>query len=173
MQAPILFRCLYLQLKSNSLIRYLSLSLLLVLAACKTAQTDLPALQDCPGPGNCMVQVLKETKLILKENQSEVSFEEDSDFQVIFIQYKDKERKDYSEEIYLQIPSMFKEIHSKNLSLKNQKVIMGKVCDCEDAGFEQITKGELKIINQGDVISLHLEIESQKSHVVKTLDITI
>jgi len=159
--------------KTNSLIRYLSLSVLLVLVACKTAQTDLPALQNCPGHGDCMVQVLKETKLIQKGDQSEVSFEEDSDFQVIFIQYKDLDRKDYSEEIYLQIPSMFKEIHSKNLSLKNQKVILGVVCDCEDSGFEQITKGELKIIDHGDIISLHLEIESQKSHVVKVLDINI
>jgi hypothetical protein len=162
--------------KLNSLIKYLSLSVLFVLVACKSAQADLPALQDCPGNGDCTVQVLKETKLIQKEDESGVSgisFEEDSDFQVIFIQYQDRKRKDYTEEIYLQIPSMFKEIHSKNLSLKNQKVILGKVCDCEDSGFEQITKGELKIIDNRDFISLHLEIESQKSHIIHTLDINI
>ncbi|WP_019039604.1 hypothetical protein [Psychroflexus tropicus] len=156
--------------------KFLSLIVLCVLIACKSTQTELPALQNCPGEGDCVVQVFKETRLNLVETESKVSkvaFEEDSDFQVIFIQYTDSNRKGYSEEIYLQIPSMFKEIHSKNLSLKNQKVLLGKVCDCEEAGFEKITTGELKVIDNRDFISLHLEIKSQKTHKIKTLDINI
>lgn len=157
--------------------KHLSLLVLIVLAACKSAQTDKPSLQDCPGGGNCEVQVFKETKLILvqdSESISEVSFGDDPDFQVIFIQYKNSDKKaDYTEEIYLQIPSSFREIHSRNHSLQNQKVIFGKVCECDDAGFERIKKGKLKLVNLKDFISLHLEISSSRDQIVQIIDLEI
>jgi hypothetical protein len=157
--------------------KQLSLLVLVVLVACKSAQTDNPSLQDCPGGGNCEVQVFKETKLLLEADSeaiSEVSFGEDANFQVIFIQYKSTDKKsDYTEEVYLQIPSRFREIHSKNYSLQNQKVVFGKICDCDEKGFELVTKGELKLVNLKEYISLHLEIESKRNQVVKIVDIEI
>lgn len=147
-----------------------------MLVACKSAQTDMPLLQDCPNNGDCEVQVLKETKLIISENSEgilEISFEEDLNFQVIFIQFKDKKLSDYKEEIYLQIPSRFKEIHSKNHSLQNQKVIYGKLGGTADEGFKHIKHGELQLVNLDDYISLHLEIDSESSHVFNIVDVKI
>ena len=121
--------------------RYYAFLVIILFAACKSSQTDLPSLQDCPGDGDCQVEVFKKSRLILKENNNEISditLEGDEDFQVIFIKYKDSINKDYGEEVYLQIPLRFKEIHSENHSLKNQKVVFRKLCDCTDAGFEQI-----------------------------------
>lgn len=155
---------------------YKSLLLLLVLTGCKSSQTDFPVLQNCPGNGDCEVQVFKETKLLLQKESSEisdVSFEEDKDFQVIFIKYKDSKRKEYIEEIYLQIPSRFREIHSKNHSLNNQKVVFGKICDCEETGFTYVNHGELVIINNKETISLHLEIKSDKKHIIQIIDLEI
>jgi hypothetical protein len=157
-------------------IRYFAFLAIIFLTACKSSQTDLPLLQDCPGDGDCEVEVFKESRLILKEDNTgitEVTLEQDKDFQVVFIKYKDSTNKGYSEEIYLQIPLRFKEIHSKNHSLKNQKVVFGKLCDCPDKGFEQINSGVLKLINLNDYISLHLEIKSNKSQVVQTIDLDI
>ncbi|GAA0762569.1 hypothetical protein [Psychroflexus lacisalsi] len=155
---------------------YKSLLILLVLTGCKSSQTDLPVLQNCPGNGDCEVQVFKETKLLLKEKSSEISdvfFEEDKDFQVIFIKYKDSKKKDYTEEIYLQIPSRFREIHSKNYSLNNQKVVFGKICNCEESGFKYVNQGELVILNNKETISLHLEIKSEKKQVIQIIDLEI
>lgn len=156
--------------------KYLSLLTLIVLVACKSAQTDLPILQNCPDNGECEVQVLKETKLLFEEDDLEISklsFEEDLDFQVIHIQYRDLNREDYSEEIYLQIPSRFKEIQSKNHSLQNQKLVVNKVCNCEGSGFTRIMQGELELINHKDYISLYLEIKSDKGYVINTIDLNI
>lgn len=158
------------------MIKHLSPVLLLVLVACKSTQTDSAVLQDCPKGGNCEVQVLKETKLFLEENSSEiskVSFEEDKDFQVIFIQYIDSKQQDYSEEIYLQIPSQFKEIQSQNHSLQNQKVVFGKFCDCEEEGFVRIKQGELQLVNLKDRISMHLELKSNRKQVITSIDMDI
>lgn len=162
--------------KLKLMINYISPILLLVLVACKSAQTDLPALQNCPKGGDCEVQVLRETKLYLVEDAlgiSKVSFEEDTDFQVIFIRYKDNDQKDYSEEIYLQIPSQFKEIQSQNHSLQNQKVIFGKLCNCQDAGFERINQGVLHLVNLKDYISLNLEFTSDRVQVIKSVDLDL
>lgn len=150
--------------------------LLFVLMGCKSAQTDLPLLQNCPEGGDCEVQVFKDTKLFIREDSleiSKISFEEDKDFQVIFIKYKDSNIEDYSEEIYLQIPSRFKEIQSKNQSLQNQKLILGKICDCEDSGFERINHGQLHLVNHKDYTTLHLELESGKKHIFKSIDLDI
>lgn len=156
--------------------KYQSLIILLLLVACKTTQTDSPLLQDCPNNGDCEVQVLKETKLFISEDSmgiSEISFEEDVDFQVIFIQFKDSKTTNYKEEIYLQIPSRFKEIQSKNQSLQNQKVIYGKMGDFGDDGFERVKDGELHLVKLKDHISLHLEINSERSHMFETIDLKI
>jgi len=156
--------------------RYFAFLVVIILVACKSSQTDLPLLQNCPGDGDCEVKVFRESRLILKENNTvitKVILEQDKDFQVVFIKYKDSTNKEYSEEVYLQIPSRFKEIHSKNHSLKNQKVVFGKLCNCLDEGFEQINSGILNLINSNDYIFLHLEIKSNKSHVVKTIDLDI
>jgi len=156
--------------------RYFAFLAVILLTACKSSQTDLPLLQDCPGDGDCEVEVFKESRLILKGDNTgitEVTIEKDEDFQVVFIKYKDSSNKGYSEEIYLQIPLRFKEIHSKNQSLKNQKVVFRKLCECPDAGFEQINSGVLKLIHFSDYISLHLEMKSNKSQVVQTIDLDI
>ncbi|MFO7743861.1 MAG: hypothetical protein R6V36_00585 [Psychroflexus sp.] len=156
--------------------KYISLLVLVVFTACKSSQTELPLLQNCPGNGDCEVQVFKETKLLLTEESSEVSdvsFEEDKDFQVIYIRYKDSKKVDYTEEVYLQIPSRFKEIHSKNHSLQNQKVVFGKFCDCNEQGFVRINHGELLIVNNKEFISLHLEIKSEKNQVIQVIDLDI
>jgi hypothetical protein len=156
--------------------RYFTLLVIILLAACKSSQTDLPLLQECPGDGDCEVEVFKESRLILKEDNTgitEVTLEQDKDFQVVFVKYRDSTNKGYSEEVYLQIPLRFKEIHSENHSLKNQKVMFGKLCDCPDKGFEKINSGVLKLINLNDYISLHLEIKSNKSQVVQTIDLDI
>lgn len=158
------------------MMKFQSLLLLLLLVACKTTQTDLPLLQDCPNDGDCEVQVLKETKLFISEDSegiSEISFEEDVDFQVIFIQFKDSKSIDYKEEIYLQIPSRFKEIQSKNQSLQNQKVIFGKLGDFDQGGFERVKDGQLQLVKLKDHISLHLEIHSERSHVFESVDLKI
>lgn len=155
---------------------FLSPVVLLILVACKSTQTDLPILQNCPQSGDCEVQVLKETKLFIEENSSEISkisFEEDKNFQVVFIQYKDSKREGYSEEIYLQIPSQFKEIQSQNHSLQNQKVVFGKLCKCDESGFERINQGKLQLVNLKNHISLHLELESNKEQIIKSIDIEI
>lgn len=146
------------------------------LMACKSAQTELPLLQNCPGSGDCEVQVFKETKLFIEEGSSgisEVSFDEDSDFQVIFIQYKESGKSKYMEEIYLQVPSRFREIHSKNHSLQNQKVVFGKIKKGEEVVFERITKGVLQLINLKDFTSLRLEIKSEEPQVLKSIEIKI
>ncbi|NEV93637.1 hypothetical protein G3567_05650 [Psychroflexus sp. YR1-1] len=153
-----------------------SLLLLCMLLACKSAQTDLPLLQECPNNGDCEVQVLKETKLFISEMPSgilEISFEEDPDFQVVFIQFKNLKQTNYKEEIYLQIPSRFKEIQSKNQSLQNQKVILGKVDDSGTMGFERVKQGQLRLVHMKDYISLHLDINSPWSHVFETVDLKI
>lgn len=158
------------------MMKYESLLLLCMLLACKSAQTDLPVLQDCPNNGDCEVQVLKETKLFIGETSSgisEISFEEDPDFQVVFIQFKNSKKTNYTEEIYLQIPSRFKEIQSKNQSLQNQKVILGKLNASETMGFERVKQGQLRLVNMKDYISLHLEINSAWSHVFETVDLKI
>jgi len=111
-------------------IRYFAFLAIIFLTACKSSQTDLPLLQDCPGDGDCEVEVFKESRLILKEDNTgitEVTLEQDKDFQVVFIKYKDSTNKGYSEEIYLQIPLRFKEIHSKNHSLKKSKSCVWKI----------------------------------------------
>lgn len=150
--------------------------LFLMLVACKSAQTDLPLIKNCPSGGDCEVQVLKETKLYLEVDASGVSnvyFEEDIDFQIISIQYRDSKMKDYSEEIYLQIPSQFKEIQSKNHSLKNQKLVVGKFCKCPDAGFIKIFSGELKLTNHKDFMSLDLNIKSDRNHIAHSINLDI
>lgn len=167
---------MFICIKIKVTMKYLSLLVLIVLVACKSAQTDLPLLQNCPGGGDCKAQVLKETKLLLTEDSAkitDVSFEEDENFQVIFIQYKDSNKENYTEEIYLQVPSRFKEIQSKNHSLQNQKVLLGKLCDCEDSGFVRITNGELNLTNFKDYLSLHLEIKSEKNQMIQTIDLDI
>ena len=156
--------------------KYLGFLMVVVLVACKSAQTDLPLLQNCPDGGDCEVQVFKESRLIYKKasnNTSKIEIEQDSDFQVILITYSGDGSKEYKEEIYLQIPLRFKEIQSRNYSLQNQKVIYGKICDCPDKGYEYITSGKLELINLKEFISLHLEIKSSKSQVIKTLDLDI
>lgn len=156
--------------------KYTILFLLFVFIACKSAQTDIPSLEECPNEGDCQVQLFKETKLFLEEDEAnivEISFEDDLDFQVVLIQYKDKKRVGYSEEIYLQIPSRFKEIKSKNHSLQNQKLTFNKFCKCEDQGLEKIYKGELKLTKHKDKTSLHLEFYSTKQQFLQILDINI
>jgi hypothetical protein len=156
--------------------KYLSLLLLTLLLACKSAQTDLPLLQSCPESGICDVQVLKQTKLNIVEEASKVvgtSFEEDVNFQVILIRYRDLDELNYTEEIYLQIPSRFKDITSKNHSLQNQKLLVNRQCDCDSEGFEKILKGELELTNLKDYILLHLEIKSDKNYIANDIDLHI
>lgn len=158
------------------MMKHISFLLLLALIACKSARTELPLLQNCPANGDCEVQVLKETKLFLTETVtgvSDVTFEEDVNFQVVFIKFKKSGTEDYAEEIYLQIPSQFKEIQSKNYSLQNQKVVFGKFCDCEEEGFELIRKGELVAVNKKEHISLQLEFNSEKSQILKKINLDI
>ncbi len=156
--------------------KYVFFCLLFIILACKSVKTDLPLLQNCPESGQCDVQVLKETKLIIQENEGKVtglSYEPDSDFQVISIRYTALDQNNYSEIIYLQIPSTFKEIQSKNHSLQNQKLIVNKQCDCATSGYVKIMKGQLELINFEDYISLHLEIEPKDDYVVKIVDLDI
>lgn len=152
------------------------LIVLFLILSCKTSQTEIPLVKNCPDNGKCEVEVLKTTRLMIPNTNadlSEIKFREDRNFQVVFIKFTDIERGDYVEEIYLQIPSRFKEIHSKNKTLQNQKVVFGKLCDCQDKGFERIAQGDLMVENHSDYISLHLEIKSQKTQKIRVIDLDI
>lgn len=149
---------------------------LFLILGCKTSQTEIPLVKNCPDNGKCEVEVLKTTRLMIPNTNgdlSEIKFREDRNFQVVFIKFTNTERGDYVEEIYLQIPSRFKEIHSKNKTLQNQKVVFGKLCDCQDKGFERIAQGELVVENHSDYISLYLEIKSQKTQKIRVIDLNI
>lgn len=65
----------------------------------------------------------------------------------------------HSETIHFEIPKEFNSLHKKDEELTDVKLLYGKHCFCEDAGYYKVLNGELSVIKQNSKISFELSFE--------------
>lgn len=65
----------------------------------------------------------------------------------------------HSETIHFEIPKEFNSLHKKDKELTDVKLLYGKHCFCEDAGYYKVLNGELSVIKQNSKISFELSFE--------------
>lgn len=162
--------------------------ILIALGACK-AKTE-PTSQnlnktmktECPKDGDCTTE-LQESKLLLikKEEATGYLYPEitEGNNLVILFNYNKKAPEgiadgNHSETIHFEIPKEFNNLNKKDEELADVKLLYGKHCFCEDAGYYKVLNGELSVIKQDSKISFELsfkldDIDSEIHHIKETV----
>lgn len=170
---------------------YLLLGFASILFACKTnseivkdveVSTDFKkATNDvvfCPEDGECSLEILEDSSLILKEDSIGKLYPEitKGDKTVFVYTYKRNTSGKYEDEAYVETIHFELEVVSDNTVLKdatleNVNAIYGKQCFCRgEAGFYKIEKGVLRVESlKNKVFQFDFSI-SNTNHVLKHIE---
>lgn len=147
--------------------------ILITLGACKaktepTSQNSNKAMQtECPKEGSCTTELQENKRLSIKTEEAtgylypEVS---EGDNLLIIYSYTKKAPEgiadgNHSETIHFEISRDFMELIKKDEELSEVKLMYGKHCFCEDAGYYEVLNGELSVIKQDSKISFELSFK--------------
>src|SRR5690554_3387861 len=137
-------------------IHYL-LFLLITIVSCKTKTESISSKYnnlmktECPEKGECSIQLLKNKQLLLQTEEATGNLYPEiiaGNNSIIIFNYTKVSPENvadgnYSETIQFEIPSDFTELKKVNNELADMKLLFGKHCFCEDAGYYAISEGEL------------------------------
>lgn len=103
-----------------------------------------------------------------------VKIERNDQYHVIKYTYLKKGRPEiaddaYQELIYFQVPVDTNKIQAEANGLSDLKLITGKYCFCQDAGFEEVKQGSIELLREDNTYYIDLEFETEKDVKVKSI----
>lgn len=120
-----------------------------------------PPRVNCPEGGDCTFEVLQNSTLKLKTDQTGASYLEIEEGDKVVIKYHFKKDPDpdaldssHSEYLYFEIDPGRVEISLKDSELQRVKMIYGRICFCKgESGYFPVRKGNLFVYqNEGDLL---------------------
>jgi len=108
----------------------------------------------CPEDMECSVKVIPDTRLSLQDNNADLQFITDTDYNVIAITInrivpETVADAQYREELYVEVPKQRSELHLEGQDLQKVNAIFGRFCFCPQpaVGYVKIDHGKLDIAN--------------------------
>jgi hypothetical protein len=125
---------------------------------------------NCPEGGNCVFEVLENSSLQLKFDDSGNLYPEviSGDKTVIKFHYKKFEIENtadssHSEYIYLEINKSEKQLILKDHELQEVKLLFGRICFCRGSmGYFKVTQGDLFLFNHNGKLQIDLKFKVNK-----------
>lgn len=122
---------------------------------------------NCPEGGNCIFEVLSDSKLEIKKDEFGNLYPEILKGEKLVIKFHfqknpnpDAVDSSYSEFLYLELDKMEKQLTLKDRDLQKVKMLFGRICFCRDSmGYFKVEKGQLFIFNQNNKLTLNLSFK--------------
>lgn len=161
---------------------------LIALGACKaktksSSQNPTPTMKsEGTKDGSCTAELQGSKQLLIKTEEATgylYPIVTDGDNLVIVYSYNKNAPEgiadgNHSETIHFEIPKTSNSLNKKDLELADVKLLYGKHCFCEDAGYYEVLNGELSVIKQDSKISFELSfkidgVDSEIQHISETV----
>ena len=155
---------------------YSILCLPLIFFSCSTLQS-IEETPDCPKGYDCTTEVIQGKSITLHEDtigKLYIKMVDNEDYNLIKYSYNYEGRPEladdsYNETILFEIPKDKDELSLDGKSLLNNKLVVLKSCFCQDAGYESIENGSLKVEKNKNKYRIDLEFETDRRLKVKSL----
>ena len=169
------------------------LVVLLLIFSCKNSKnaTEEPDssiipvhyLESCPDNGICSIQVMHQTNLLVKTDETGKFYPVTEKGESLVIKYVYKRNSDeniadsnYSEIIYFELPDTKLNLNLQDKDLSQVKLLYGRLCFCRDAsGYFPVTKGKLITEKTGkNQLKIVLNFSMKKiPQIIKQIDETV
>lgn len=137
----------------------------------KNLKTNLKTINsNCPSDGVCSLEVLKNKSLEIKNDDIGALYPvlNEGESNVLKFEYKRNEIANtqdgqYSELIYIELPTNIKNTRLSNKELSTVKLLFARLCFCRgQTGYYKVSNGQLEIYKNGDAtfnLKLNFKIE--------------
>ncbi|RPE00203.1 hypothetical protein EGM88_02770 [Aureibaculum marinum] len=145
--------------------------------SCKATTTENPLkkqtfnLKNCLEQNQCSIEIIPNTNLLIKQNESEILDVSVSKGDKIIIKYELKrvelpntEDGHYRELVYFEIDKKNRQLFLTNKALQHVKMTFGRFCYCKNGGtgFFKVTNGKLKLIRNENELQINLNFKVGK-----------
>lgn len=155
---------------------------ILLVNACKTQNSSVVASEnttmeqvdnvakDCPNNGDCQFEILKNKKLVIKQDDFGKSYPEIETGTGTIVQYTYSEKGpegtvdgNYSETIHFEIPENMTSMDKADGDLQDIKLLWGKHCYCKgEAGYYPIEDGKISLKKSNNQLTVDLTFSTDK-----------
>jgi hypothetical protein len=122
----------------------------------------------CPEDGDCTIQLLKNKRMVLKNDgigKLYYETEDDANKSVVIYEYKRRvepglQDGSHREEVIFEIDNNASELSLSDRDLQQTQMLFGRHCFCRgQAGYYRISSGKLNLINKDDKITFNLDFK--------------